>query len=120
MINTDRVLSTAYQLYGVGKEGNNHRVLCSLVCSEIQPLIRDNADENDIRILILCAAKLNFRLCSSASEEDEVTSFEAGDVSVSLNPYASTEKAEKELQRATLAASPLLRDDSFLFRQVKM
>lgn len=52
--------------------------------------------------------------------DEGVTSFKAGDVTVSISPAALAEQAEKEKTKAILAAAPLLKDDDFLFRQVSI
>lgn len=63
----------------------------------------------------------NHRLCIRRLHTDEgITSFKAGDVTVSISPSALAENAEKEKTDAIIAAFSLLRDDEFLFRQVSI
>lgn len=45
-------------------------------------VIKDDTDENDPRVIQLAAAKAYKAICCSASQADGVTSFTAGDVSV--------------------------------------
>ena len=86
---------------------------------EIEVKMRENADCTDIRLVNACAAIVNYRLCMKKSGTDEgVTSFKAGDVTVSISPSAVIERAEKERSEAMIAALPLLKDDGFVFRQV--
>ena len=67
------------------------------------------------------AASVNYRLCVKKMNTDEnVTSFKAGDVTVSISPSALIDRAEKEKSEAMLAALPLLNDDEFVFRQVSI
>lgn len=93
--------------------------LCAAAAKELEARIKDNADCTDIRLINACASMVNYRLCMRKSEGDEaVTSFKAGDVTVSISPSAVIERAEKEKSEAIIAALPLLRDEGFVFRQV--
>lgn len=93
--------------------------LCAAAARELEVKMRKNADCADIRLINACAAIVNYRLCMKKSGTDEgVTSFKAGDVTVSVSPSAIIERAEKEKSEAMLAVLPLLEDDGFVFRQV--
>ena len=85
------------------------------------PRIKPDAEHSDIRLINLAAATVNYRLCVRNIHSDEgITSFKAGDVTVSISPSALVEQAEKEKTAATLAALPLLKDDGFFFGQVSV
>ena len=93
--------------------------LCASAAKELEARLRDGADCADIRLINAGASMVNYRLCMKKSGTDEgVTSFKAGDVTVSVSPSAIIERAEKEKSEALIAAIPLLRDDGFVFRQV--
>lgn len=93
--------------------------LCAAAAKELEVRIKKGADCSDIRLINAAAAIVNYRLCMKKSSSDEgVTSFKAGDVTVSISPSAVIERAEKEKSDALFAAIPLLRDDGFVFRQV--
>ena len=85
------------------------------------PRIKPDAEHSDIRLINLAAATVNYRLCVRNIHSDEgITSFKAGDVTVSISPSALVEQAEKEKAAATMAALPLLKDDGFFFGQVSV
>lgn len=85
------------------------------------PRIKPGAEHSDIRLINLAAATVNYRLCVRNIHSDEgITSFKAGDVTVSISPSALVEQAEKEKAAATMAALPLLKDDGFFFGQVSV
>ena len=95
--------------------------LCAAAAKELESRLRAGADCKDIRLINACAAMVNYRLCMRKSGADEsVTSFKAGDVTVSISPSAIIEIAEKEKSDALISALPLLRDDGFVFRQVSL
>lgn len=93
--------------------------LCAAAAKEIEVRMRNNADCSDIRLINAGAAIVNYRLCMKKCGTDEnVTSFKAGDVTVSMSPSAAIERAEKEKSEALMEALPLFRDEGFVFRQV--
>ncbi len=95
--------------------------LCSAAAAELAARMKSNADCSDIRLINAAAASVNYRLCMKRLAGDEgVTSFKAGDVTVSISPSALVEKAEKEKSEAMLLALPLLSDEQFVFRQVSI
>lgn len=119
MIDTGRVISLSALLYGLNPEEENLYPYAEAVCSQIQSRMNKNADPDDVRILRLCAAFLNRTVrLKNICGEDEVSSFKAGDVAVSLSSRMAEEKCEKELSEAEALAAPLLKDEGFTFRQV--
>ena len=95
--------------------------LCAAAAKELEAKVREDADCRDIRLINAGAAMVNYRLCMKKSVADEgVTSFKAGDVTVSISPSAIIERAEKEKSEALIDALPLFRDDGFVFRQVSI
>ncbi len=95
--------------------------LCASAAKELEARMRSNADCTDIRLINAGAAMVNYRLCMKKASTDEgLTSFKAGDVTVSITPGAIIERAEKERSEALTAALPLLKDEGFVFRQVSV
>lgn len=95
--------------------------LCAAAAKELETRLKEDADCTDIRLINACAAMVHYRVCMRKSGTEEgVTSFKAGDVTVSISPSAIIERAEKEKSEAFISALPLLRDDGFVFRQVSL
>lgn len=93
--------------------------ICSQCLEEIRENLRDDADENDKRIAVAAAGLAYYQLMiASISADDAVTSFRAGDVTVSKNPVAIMETAANIRDEALARAVPVLKDRDFLFRQV--
>lgn len=121
MIDCLSILSTLREYYSAQGTDEELAPLCTAAAKEILPRIKPNAEHSDIRLINLAAAIANHRLCMrSLHSADGVTSFKAGDVTVSISPSALIEQAEKEKAAATVAALPLLRDDGFFFGQVSI
>ena len=121
MIDCWRVLSTVRAFYSHGETDAELIPICDASARELSARVKANADCSDVRLINAAAAMANHRLCIRKLHSDEaVTSFKAGDVTVSVSPAALTENAEKEKTRAIIAALPLLRDEEFLFRQVSI
>ena len=121
LIDCWRVLSTLREFYSYGETDAELIPICDATARELSERVKPNADCSDIRLINAAASMANYRLCLKRMYTDEgVTSFKAGDVTVSISPAALTEQAEKDKTRAILAAAPLLRDDDFLFRQVSI
>ncbi len=121
MVDSLSILSALKENYSVTAADEELFPLCISASKEITARLRDNAEKSDIRLINLAAAMVNYRLCvKNMSSEDGVTSFKAGDVTVSISPSALLEQAEKEKTSAFLSALPLFRDDEFFFGQVSV
>lgn len=121
MIDCWRILNALREYYSPAGTDEELIPLCTSAAKEISARVKKNADITDIRLINAAAAIVNYRLCMrNLSVADSVTSFKAGDVTVSISPNAAAERAEKEKSEAMLAALPLLRDDEFVFRQVSV
>ena len=121
MIDCLSILSALREYYS--PEGTDEELapLCTAAAREIQPRIRSKAEHSDVRLINLAAAMVNHRLCIRNMHSAEgLTSFKAGDETVSVSPNALIEQAEKEKAAAMLAALPLLKDDGFFFGQVSV
>lgn len=93
--------------------------ICSQCLDEINENLRDDADKNDKRIALAAAGLAYYQLMiTSISADGTVTSFRAGDVTVSKNPGAILETAANIRDEALARAVPILKDRDFVFRQV--
>ncbi len=113
------VLSVLKEYYS--PEGTDEQLapVCTLAVNELVPRVKNESVHSDARLVSLAAAMANYRLCAKkVRNSDGVTSFKAGDVTVSVSAAALMEQAEKDRKDALLAALPLLKDDEFIFRQV--
>lgn len=109
------------EFYSHGETDAELIPICDASARELSARVKLNADCSDIRLINAAASMVNYRLCLKKMHSGEgVTSFKAGDVTVSISPAALAEQAENDKTRAILAAAPLLRDDEFLFRQVSI
>ncbi len=121
MIDCISILSALREYYSAEGTDEELAPLCTAAAREILPRINPKAEHSDIRLINLAAAMVNYRLCiKNMHSADGLTSFKAGDVTVSVSPSALIEQAEKEKAAATVAALPLLRDDGFFFGQVSI
>lgn len=113
------VLSVLKEYYS--PEGTDEQLapVCTLAVNELLPRVKNESVHSDARLVSLAAAMANYRLCAKkVRNSDGVTSFKAGDVTVSVSAAALMEQAEKDRKDAMFAALPLLKDDEFIFRQV--
>ncbi len=121
MIDSWRILSALRDYYAPDGTDDELIPLCAAAARELEIRLKSGADCSDIRLINAAAAAANYRLCVKRLNSDEgVTSFKAGDVTVSVSPAALAERAEKEKNTAMLLALPLLNDDEFVFRQVSL
>ena len=121
MIDCLSILSALREYYSAEGTDEELAPLCTAAAKEILPTISPKAEHSDIRLINLAAAMVNYRLCvRNMNTAEGVTSFKAGDVTVSVSPSAIIEQAEKEKTAAMVAALPLLKDESFFFGQVSV
>jgi len=114
-------VSDPVRLMLYGGDETNILPLCRAAVKELEPLIKPGADCEDIRLINLGAALVNYRLTVRQSfAGDFVSSFRAGDVTVKGDSAAPLKAAKQELSSAFAAAAPLLRDSSFMFAGVKV
>ena len=121
LINCWRVLSALRDYYSHSETDAELIPICDASARELSARVKPNADCSDIRLINAAAAMVNYRLCVRRMHSDEgITSFKAGDVTISISPEALREQAEKDKTEAIIAAAPLLKDYDFLFRQVSI
>ena len=93
--------------------------LCVVNLRRIQAQLREDADPDDIRIQEAAACLTYYDYTVRLSHEtDNVTSFKAGDITVSKTTLSLTEHAEKMKKDALLEIAPLMKDTSFVFLNI--
>ncbi len=98
--------------------------LCKSALKEIEARLKATADQSDIRIASAGAALAYYKLIlkqSYNSNSEEITSFKAGDVSItqsSANKSKQLENAEKLYKEALDSIIPLCQDNGFAFENV--
>lgn len=89
--------------------------LISFAVSTICPMINEGVDENDARIVYLCVLKAYYHI--ELLRHDDVSTFKAGEVSVSVDTSALA-NAKMLLDEALTECSSLIKSKDFDFRVV--
>ncbi len=89
----------------------NNAVAC------VAPILKNPDDENDMRIVRLCAMKAYVQIALTDNSDCGVTSFKAGDVSYTMDTF-SAERAESLLASAMRDCRDLLKNSKFSFKAV--
>lgn len=93
--------------------------LCRSALQSLLPQCKSGTDPDDIRIARAAAAGAFYQwTLRSISQEQNVTSFKAGDVTISQSAAAALELAERIRKDAYIAVLPLLNDPYFIFQCV--
>ena len=94
---------------------------CMAACSKLSKRLKDVKFEDEPAVINACAgiALYNYSLLRSQSEDD-ITSFKAGDVTISKSPSATFENAIKFRDEALLNATEFLTDVDFVFQAVEI
>lgn len=120
MTDTLTVLNAMKEYYSPDGDTQELLPLCEAACRELAAMAKPGADLGDIRLVNAAAASAYRRFCVKRLMNDGgVTSFKAGDVSVSVSRSELADYATEEKRAAFIAAAPLLRDDEFHFGQVR-
>lgn len=114
------VLNSLRQITFLDNEGAADALpLCNSAYEEVIAGLRDDADKADIRVLNAAAAIANYNLkIRKLSEDENITSFKAGDVSIGSNFTSVIGTADRIKTEKLLAVLPLMRDEEFIFKQV--
>ncbi len=119
MIDEWSVIKILRQITVTDENDNALFPMCTAALEEIFAQLRDGADRGDIRIANAAAAIVSYRLSlRSVADSDSVTTFKAGDVSITRSAEAVMQVAREEKTAAMIALLPLLRDSEFIFMQV--
>ncbi len=99
--------------------------LCKTSLKEIEARLRANIDRNDVRISAAAAAIAYYKLTlkrSCSSQDEEITNFTAGDVSITQNKSDRTnlqiENAQRLYNEALQSIIPLSEDNGFAFENI--
>ncbi len=114
------VLTDLRQIIALDEEGAALALpLCSMSLDEIKIRLRDGVSPNDIRVTKAAAGLAYYKLIvQRLAGAEAITSFKAGDVTVSKSSAAALEIASKIRDENLLGALPLMKDEEFVFRQV--
>lgn len=105
LINCDEEQAQSYECY------INNAISC------ITPCLKSTLDENDARVVLLCAVKAYYQISLTDASGDDITSFKAGDVSFERDTSALP-KIKALYDMALEDCAPLLSRDGFAFRTV--
>ena len=115
MIDENLVAESLNLLGGFDDEAvRRYKPIIDAVLAEVSDAAVDDAQENDPRLAQLAAAKAYAVIC--AAENDDVTSFSAGDVSLTVR--SASENAKAYLDAALSGCTGLLKDSGFAFMSV--
>ena len=93
--------------------------LCRSALERLRRSLKKTADPEDPRISRAAAADAYYDwTLRLLAQEENVTSFKAGDVTISRSASAAFETAERVRRDAYLAVLPLLEDPYFVFRSI--
>lgn len=93
--------------------------LCVVNLHRVNSQLRSDADPDDVRIAHAAAALTYYDYTVRlSSQTDDITSFKAGDITVSKTTSSLTENAEKMKKSALLELMPLMKDTNFVFLNV--
>ena len=114
------VLNSLRQLTALDDEGAAKALpFCKTSLDEIRENLRDDSSRDDPRVTRAAAGLAFYKLTVRAlADEDSVTSFKAGDVTISQSKSAVMDTASRVRDETYLAVLPLLKDDRFIFAQV--
>lgn len=118
MINVDDVKSVAAALGNFSEdELEKYSPLIECAVSVVSSMLKDETLCEDSRVIYLAAAKANYDAALASSCAGKVTSFSAGDISISESSV-SVENAKALFDNAGMSCAELIRDDSFAFSGV--
>lgn len=89
----------------------NNAVIC------VNSLLKNSENENDIRIVNLCAMKAYYQIALTNCDDDGITSFKAGDISYTKD-MSSVTKARELLNLAISDCGDLISRRGFAFKAV--
>lgn len=116
MINPEKVLNRLKLTVSLSPEDEGKAlILCSEAASQLEPRLRSPLYGDDPRVIAAAAALAQSFGTVSAGEN--ISSFKAGDVSVTMEKGTHID-SEKAVNDALAAAAPCLSDDGFMFREV--
>lgn len=114
------VLTGLRQIVALDEEGAALALpLCSASLDEIKIRLRDGVSPSDIRVTKAAVGLAYYKLIiQRLAGEDSITSFKAGDVTISKSSAAALETASTIRDESLVGALPLMKDEEFVFKQV--
>lgn len=85
--------------------------------ASVQSILKNTEDENDIRVVHLCAMQVYYQIVLTEDAGDAITSFKAGDVSYTKDA-SSVVRAKNLLDLAMSNCSDLVKNNGFAFKAV--
>ncbi|MFR5875371.1 MAG: hypothetical protein ACLUFN_02650 [Eubacterium sp.] len=115
MINVDDVKDAMAALGNYNDDKlERYSALIECAASVVSSMLKEESLCKDSRAIFLAAAKANYDAALSSSCADRVTSFTAGDISISEST-SSVDNAKALFDDAKLNCALLIVDDSFAF-----
>ena len=99
------------------EETEKYMPVLNAAVASVSAMLKDDADENDPRVIQLAAAKAYCAICRSASESGGITSFSAGDVSLTMKDSAADD-SKAYLAAALADCEELIKDSGFAFLSI--
>lgn len=96
-------------------EADNYKSLVEYAVNCVMPTVKEGVDENDARIVHLCAVKVYYQL--ALTQNDFISSFSAGEVSYSTDTSMPS-RARALLDDALCSCADLINGSDFAFRVV--
>lgn len=124
MVNELDVFEVLKQMTSISESGIQPAIdLCAQCFDSLKKELRDNADTEDQRIINAAAAKAFYLIClkEKSAEQDGVTSFKAGDISITQQGSDINGKlkaAESLYREERERIIPLLIDNGFFAGKV--
>ncbi len=120
MISQWNVLARFRQLTTIDDtEAENILPLCVVNLQRVMAVINEKADKNDIRIANAAAALTFYDYTlKQTAQTDNVTSFKAGDVTVSKTTANMMDTAETLKKDALFELTPIMKDTDFIFMNI--
>lgn len=120
MLRFDDVFSQIEKLTELDDDGKNKmEAFCESAVATLNSRIRADADGKDIRLIMAAASLAYYRyLQASFSENDELISMKAGDVTVKCDYSVALKKMQALSEDLLRDAGELLSDTAFIFAAV--
>lgn len=119
MTDYSKVANSLKQLLGCSDEEiSSYEQFVENAVSYITPLLKDSQQENDSRIIYLCAVKAFYQIkLIEQIGDDDISSFTAGDVSYSKGT-SHLDDVKRLVEEAVFSCKDLLVDTGFAFKVV--
>lgn len=118
MTDFNAVREEIIHISSLGEEDvSKYEDLISGAVSCVGALVKNEMDENDARIIHFCALKVYYQILLLKQNADGITSFQAGDVSYTVD-HSSADKIKELMNMAFADCRSLFKKSSFAFEAV--